>query len=747
MVIGHLAPHKPIPMKNLILPLCALLLTVTMKAQQMAPATNEFLVNQEISGSQTYPSVASDEHGGYVITWVHTNNMIMARRYGADHQPLTDQITVAPGDQARVYYWSEGRYVITWNGNPTGMKVLNADNSLSTTYTMGGVEGIDMDIRGDQVVVVSTASQHIRIRKWNLLTNAWMGAAVQVSEAPNANYRYPQVRWTSTGGIVAVYSGGSATQHIYRKTFNADLLAQIPEASLQSTTGSMRSIGISINAQDQLFICSSVGTGNGVGYTTRVVDAAGDVLMASAMNSFAWNGYGNVPCGVFDNGSLVAANSFSTSLNDPEGYNVRANYGLSLGSPNTGYQIASNTVTGEQRYPDMAKLPNAGFILVWNGNGFQGDSDGVYARAFHAAANPGLAATIPLPLVLDETGTTGALGLRLATPPNGNVVVDLAVSDPSEASINTAQLTFTTANWSQSQSVIVTGLDDAEDDGDITLHVIATMNAATTATAYVNLPAQQFAVVNRDDDATFTMPAEQTFCRSAGITDVVMNVTNNGDPVGQPSAVSDDQAVVPDAAISVVQVNATTFHISVAALHGQPPGTATITVSVTDGSFTYSDHFEVTTLGAAPIITWVDMELVSTAASSYQWYLDGAPITGATTQAIAPPTNGSYTVSTTDTNGCTATSAPYLFMTVGIDTPGTLAGTHVYPVPANEHLVVESDATVNTLLLLDMSGRTVLTERATGHRTVLSIGHLAKGSYMLRLVAPTGEQRTPVIVQ
>lgn len=141
-------------MKNMLrsVLLLAILGATKVQAQQMAPATNEFLVNQEISGSQSFPHVASDEHGGYVITWVHTNNTIMARRYGPDHQPLTDEITVAPGDQARVYYWSAGRFVINWSGNPNGMKVLNADNSLSAMYAMGGVDGTDMDIRGDELL-------------------------------------------------------------------------------------------------------------------------------------------------------------------------------------------------------------------------------------------------------------------------------------------------------------------------------------------------------------------------------------------------------------------------------------------------------------------------------------------------------------------------------------------------------------------------------------------------------------------
>lgn len=586
---------------------------------------------------------------------------------------------------------------------------------------------------------------HIRLRKWDLLTNAWMGAAVQASEAPNADYRYPQVRWTSTGNIVAVYSGGPVTQHIYRKTFNADLLAQTPEVSLQSTTSSLRSVRISINAQDQLFVCSNVGTGNGVTYTTRVLDPAGNVLMASGMNSVAWNGHANVPCEVFDNGSLVVANSISTSLNDPEGYNVRANYGLSLGSPNTGYQIGTTTITGEQRYPDMAKLPNAGFILVWNGNGFQGDTDGVYARAFHAAGLPGLSSHTPLPIVVEETGTTQDLGLRLGTPPTGNVVVDLAVSDPTEATLGTAQLTFTPANWSQVQQVTITGVDDAEDDGDITLHVTATMNAATADPVYAALPAQQYAVVNRDDDATFSMPGAQSFCRTQGIADVPLTITNNGDPVGAPVATSNDQSVVPNAALTVVQTDASTFHVTIASLAGQPSGTATITVAVTDGSFTYSDVFDVTTLGTAPLIDWVDMELVSTPAVTYQWHLDGEAIAGATGQAWVPEANGNYTVLITDTDGCGMMSETYFFGTTGVDHLSA-AGIRLHPQPATDLLTVDGVIAGSTYRMVDARGSVVAEGVIQQAPARIATAGLARGMHVLLLAQGARTVRVPVVL-
>lgn len=62
-----------------------------------------------------------------------------------------------------------------------------------------------------------------------------------------------------------------------------------------------------------------------------------------------------------------------------------------------------------------------------------------------------------------------------------------------------------------------------------------------------------------------------------------------------------------------------------------------------------------------PVISQVGIELESTPALSYQWRAGGAPISGATAQRYQPSVVGDYTVTTTDANGCTATSAPYRY--------------------------------------------------------------------------------------
>jgi len=79
--------------------------------------------------------------------------------------------------------------------------------------------------------------------------------------------------------------------------------------------------------------------------------------------------------------------------------------------------------------------------------------------------------------------------------------VTLAVScaDETEGSVSVSGLTFTPADWDRPQAVIVTGVDDPVDDGDVP-YLIVTGAAASPDSAYQGLDPADVAVTNLDDD-------------------------------------------------------------------------------------------------------------------------------------------------------------------------------------------------------------------------------------------------------
>src|SRR5439155_1014036 len=70
-----------------------------------------------------------------------------------------------------------------------------------------------------------------------------------------------------------------------------------------------------------------------------------------------------------------------------------------------------------------------------------------------------------------------------------------------EATVSTAALTFTTANWYLPQTVTVTGADDFIDDGDVS-YTIITAPATSADAAYNGLDSSDVTALDSDDDVS-----------------------------------------------------------------------------------------------------------------------------------------------------------------------------------------------------------------------------------------------------
>ena len=115
---------------------------------------------------------------------------------------------------------------------------------------------------------------------------------------------------------------------------------------------------------------------------------------------------------------------------------------------------------------------------------------------------PGVTVTLdPLNpgMQLDEPGGTAVFKVVLNTQPSATVSMSVAISDATEASLSTTTLTFNTALWNTPLPVTVTGLDDADIDGDTVLTV--TIGATTSADpSYVGIVPAPVTVTVLDDE-------------------------------------------------------------------------------------------------------------------------------------------------------------------------------------------------------------------------------------------------------
>ncbi|MCB0557768.1 MAG: PKD domain-containing protein [Lewinellaceae bacterium] len=138
-----------------------------------------------------------------------------------------------------------------------------------------------------------------------------------------------------------------------------------------------------------------------------------------------------------------------------------------------------------------------------------------------------------------------------------------------------------------------------------------------------------------------------------------------------------------------------------------------------------------------PTINFQGGQLVSSAANGYQWYLNGAPLSGATQQSIAPQGSGNYIVEVFGPDGCAALSQPFLLDLTGTSDPEDIsASMKAFPNPTTGALQLEMDNLILGSLTIEVRnalGQAVLrqqVEKRAEHLSVpLDLAGLPNGLY------------------
>jgi hypothetical protein len=143
-------------------------------------------------------------------------------------------------------------------------------------------------------------------------------------------------------------------------------------------------------------------------------------------------------------------------------------------------------------------------------------------------------------------------------------------------------------------------------------------------------------------------------------------------------------------------------------------------------------------------------QLSTTSFTSYQWNLNGNAVAGATAQDHTATQDGSYTVTVTDANGCSNTSAPQVLSQVSVNGLVKVRSTlTLYPNPNAGSFILKGTilATGQTAeaVVTDIAGRVVLREQLAIRNGVIEQqfnldGSVSAGVYMIKIVSDTEAQ-------
>ncbi len=221
------------------------------------------------------------------------------------------------------------------------------------------------------------------------------------------------------------------------------------------------------------------------------------------------------------------------------------------------------------------------YVVGYGSNSKTGRQEALMWRAAYSPPPaPGITVTPFSGLVTTESGGADTFSVVLDTQPSAPVSIGISSSDPGEGTPSPTILVFDGTNWDQSQTVTVTGVDDAVQDGNVA-YTLVTAPAVSADLDYAGLDADDVSATNFDDDQPQVIVGQITpNSMNAGAT-VAVQILGSGFASGASVTFEDGTGPTPTASIVVV-VDAGTITAEVSVGNGGPRGARVWDVRVTN---------------------------------------------------------------------------------------------------------------------------------------------------------------------
>jgi len=149
-----------------------------------------------------------------------------------------------------------------------------------------------------------------------------------------------------------------------------------------------------------------------------------------------------------------------------------------------------------------------------------------------------------------------------------------------------------------------------------------------------------------------------------------------------------------------------------------------------------------------PTLSFDGTTFHSTSAISYQWYLDGNSIDGATQQSYVPSENGEYTVEISSGFGCVQFSEPYDLIGLGIQS-STISSFSVYPSLVHDFFYIRNanQSPIESILINDETGRIIMKVNGMGNQEEIRVeaSELQSGTYFVTIQSGNDFYKTRIV--
>ncbi|MCP4339446.1 MAG: hypothetical protein GY799_11295, partial [Desulfobulbaceae bacterium] len=389
----------------------------------------EFRINTTTADSQEFSSISTLSDGGFIVTWQSraqdvpaetTNYGIYAQRYNQYGQSVGEEFLVnnnVVGSQTNsaVAGLNDDSYVIAWgddsgqDGDGSGifMKIYDIPTNIPPAPTDDLVNTETTDSQAYPDVAKLNDGGMVVVWESNLQDGSLEGVYAQRydangtkvgtefrvnTETSNSQYR-PSVTALIDGGFVITwdsYNQDGSDLGVFAQRYDANGVKAGIEFQVNNYTSNQQNgnaVAALANGGFVIAWHSYNQDGDAFGVYAQRYDASGaEVGVEFKVNTEIANHQSVPSIAAFADGSFIIV--WNSNVQDSDSYGIYAQRYDTNGNPNGSEFKINTTTTGSQSWASLTILPNGDFVITWQSTGqdvpAETTNNGIYGQIYNA---------------------------------------------------------------------------------------------------------------------------------------------------------------------------------------------------------------------------------------------------------------------------------------------------------------------------------------------------------------------------